>query len=142
MLQVTPQIQIPDDELHFSYVRASGPGGQNVNKVATKAVLRWSPTVSLSLSHEVRGRFLNKYASRLTTAGDLIITSQRFRDQQRNTADCLEKLRQMLLAASRKPLARRPTKPTRGSQKRRLDAKRVRSHKKRHRRRPPTEPEE
>lgn len=137
MLSVTPQIQIPDDELHFSYVRASGPGGQNVNKVASKAVLRWSPAASAALPAEVRSRFLAKYATRLTTAGELIVTGQRFRDQQRNTADCLEKLRQMLLAASRKPLARRPTKPTRGSQRRRLDAKRLRSHKKRHRRHRP-----
>jgi ribosome-associated protein len=141
MLFVTPQIQIPDGELRFSYVRASGPGGQNVNKVASKAVLRWSAATSPSLPPEVRGRFLGKYASRLTVDGDLILTGQRFRDQQRNADDCLEKLRQMLLAASRKPLARRPTKPTRGSHKRRLDAKRVRARTKRHRR-PPREQEE
>ena len=138
MFSVSPQIQIPDGELQFSYVRSSGPGGQNVNKVASKAVLRWSPTASPSLSHEVRGRFLSKYASRLTSEGDLIVTSQRFRDQQRNAADCLDKLREMLLAASRKPVARRPSKPTRSSQKRRLDAKRIHAHKKRQRRPPPT----
>lgn len=142
MLIVSPQLQIPDDELQFSYVRSSGPGGQNVNKVASKAVLRWSPTASPSLSHEVRGRFLTKFASRLTTEGELIITSQRYRDQQRNTEDCLEKLREMLLSATRKPLIRRPSKPTRSSQRRRLDAKRIQSHKKRHRRNPPADDQE
>ncbi|MSR58652.1 MAG: aminoacyl-tRNA hydrolase [Planctomycetaceae bacterium] len=139
MFNVTPQIQIPDDELSFTYVRSSGPGGQNVNKVSSKAVLRWSPTASPSLPYEVRGRFLSKYASRLTTAGELIVTSQRFRDQPRNAADCLDKLREMLVAAARKPIARRPSKPTRGSQKRRLEAKRVNSRKKRNRRGPPAE---
>lgn len=142
MFHVSAQIQIPDDELSFSYVRSSGPGGQNVNKVASKAVLRWSPAASPSLPHEVRGRFLSKYASRLTTEGDLIVTSQRFRDQQRNAADCLDKLREMLLAAARKPIARRPSKPTRGSQKRRLDAKRANAHKKRNRRGPAAESDE
>ena len=142
MFSVSPQIQIPDDELIFSYVRSSGPGGQNVNKVSSKAVLRWSPTTSSALSHEVRGRFLGKYASRLTTDGELIVTSQRFRDQHRNAEDCLDKLREMLLAAARKPIARRPSKPTRGSQKRRLDAKRVNSHKKRRRQPPPTNDED
>jgi ribosome-associated protein len=142
MLFISPQIQIPDDELLFSYVRSSGPGGQNVNKVSSKAVLRWSAVSSPSLPHEVRGRLLTTFASRLTTDGDLIITSQRYRDQQRNTGDCLEKLKEMLLAAARKPTARRPSKPTRGSQKRRLEAKRIHSHKKRRRRGPPTEESE
>lgn len=141
MFSVSPQIQIPEGELQFSYVRSSGPGGQNVNKVSSKAVLRWSPAASPSLPPEVRGRFLSKYASRLTIEGDLIVTSQRFRDQQRNSADCLEKLKEMLLAAARKPIARKPSKPTRGSQKRRLDTKRVHSHKKRRRRPPPTDHE-
>ena len=141
MLIVTPQIQIPDDELQFSYARSSGPGGQNVNKVASKAVLRWSPVNSSSLPQEVRGRFLTKFKSRLTIEGDLIITSQRFCDQQRNTSDCLEKLREMLLAAARKPIARRPSKPTRGSQRRRLEVKRSHSHKKRRRRGPAADEE-
>lgn len=142
MLIVSPQIQIPDDELQFSYVRSSGPGGQNVNKVASKAVLRWSLVTSPSVPEEVRSRFLTKFRSRLTTEGELILTSQRFRDQQRNTEDCLEKLREMLLAAARRPTTRRPSKPTRASQKRRLDAKRVHSSKKRQRKRPPSEGEQ
>src|SRR6516164_914210 len=111
MLSITPALQIPDGEFAFSYVRSSGPGGQNVNKVNSKAVLRWSPTTSPSLPEDVRARFLSRYASRLTIAGELILTSQRSRDQNRNSEDCLERLRQMLLAVTHEPIARRPTKP-------------------------------
>src|SRR5262245_48893585 len=110
MLVVSPQIQIPESELQFSYVRSSGPGGHDVNEVSSTVVLRWTPAESPRLPPEVRGRFLLKFASRLTSEGDLIVTSQRFRDQQRNTADCLEKLKEMLLAAARKPTTRRPSK--------------------------------
>jgi ribosome-associated protein len=137
MLSVTPTIQIPDGEFAFTYARSSGPGGQNVNKVNSKAVLRWSPTTSPSLPEEVRARFLDRYASRLTTEGELILTSQRSRDQNRNSEDCLERLKDMLLAVTRRPIRRRPTKPTRGSHRRRLEAKRIQSGKKRNRRRPP-----
>jgi ribosome-associated protein len=137
MLRITPALEIPDGEFEFTFARSSGPGGQNVNKVNSKAVLRWSPTVSPSLSEDVRARFLARYASRLTTAGELILTSQRSRDQSRNSEDCLERLKEMLLAVTRKPLQRRPTKPTRGSHKRRLEGKRIQSGKKRNRRRPP-----
>jgi ribosome-associated protein len=137
MLSVTPTIQIPDDELIFTFARSSGPGGQNVNKVNSKAVLRWSPVASPSLPDDVRSRFVSRYASRLTVDGDLILTGQRSRDQSRNIGDCLERLKEMLLAVTRKPQIRRPTKPSRGSHKRRLEAKRVNSGKKRNRRRPP-----
>jgi ribosome-associated protein len=137
MLTITPAIQIPDNEFQFTFARSSGPGGQNVNKVSSKAVLRWSPAASPSLPEDVRSRFLSRYASRLTTEGDLILTSQRSRDQKRNVDDCLVRLREMLLAVTRKPVQRRPTKPTRGSHQRRLEAKRIQSGKKRNRRRPP-----
>ncbi len=137
MLSITPAIQIPDSEFEFTFARSSGPGGQNVNKVNSKAVLRWSPTTTPSLPEDVRARFLARYASRLTTAGELILTGQRSRDQSRNIEDCLERLKEMLLAVTRKPIQRRPTKPTRGSHKRRLETKRVQSGKKRNRRQPP-----
>jgi ribosome-associated protein len=137
MLIITPAIQIPDSEFGFTFARSSGPGGQNVNKVNSKAVLRWSPTTSPSLPEDVRSRFLLRFASRLTIAGELILTSQRSRDQNRNIEDCLERLKEMLLAVTRKPVQRRPTKPTRGSHKRRLEAKRLHSSKKRRRRGPP-----
>jgi len=141
MLTITPALQIPDAEFAFSYARSSGPGGQNVNKVNSKAVLRWSPTTSPSLPDDVRARFLARYASRLTNEGELILTSQRSRDQNRNSEDCLGRLKEMLLAVTRKPVQRRPTKPTRGSHKRRLEAKRIQSGKKRNRRRPPRQEE-
>src|SRR5258705_399384 len=89
MLTITSAFQIPDSEFEFTFARSSGPGGQNVNKVNSKAVLRWSPTVSPSLSEDVRARFLARFASRLTTAGELNLTSQRSRDQSRNSAECL-----------------------------------------------------
>jgi ribosome-associated protein len=138
MLSVTSAIQIPDDEFTFTFARSSGPGGQNVNKVNSKAVMRWSPTTSPSLPSEVRERFIARYASRLTTAGELILTSQRSRDQNRNMEDCLERLKEMILAIARKPITRRPTKATRGSHKRRLEGKRLQSGKKRGRQRPPS----
>src|SRR5262245_30800990 len=103
MLVVNSDIQIPESELRFTFVRSSGPGGQNVNKVSSKAVLRWSPAASGALPELMRARFLAKFASRLTVAGELIVTSQRFRDQKRNADDCLDKLRQMLVSAARKP---------------------------------------
>jgi len=114
MLIVTPTIQIPDSEFVFTFARSSGPGGQNVNKVNSKAVLRWSPVASSSLPEDVRSRFVARYASRLTMDGELILTGQRSRDQGRNIEDCRERLKEMLLAVTRKPQIRRPTKPSRG----------------------------
>jgi ribosome-associated protein len=134
MLRVEPGICIPPDEFQFSFVRSAGPGGQNVNKVNTKAVLRWPVAASPSLPDAVRSRFIARYGSRLTTAGELILTSQRFRDQARNKADCLEKLRQMLAAVAVAPVKRKRTRPTRGSVERRLTQKRQHAGRKRQRR--------
>ncbi|MBS0265159.1 MAG: aminoacyl-tRNA hydrolase [Planctomycetes bacterium] len=136
MLIVTNSIQIPDDELQFTFARSSGPGGQNVNKVNSKAVLRWSPVTSPNLPADVRERFLTRFGARLTTEGELLLSSQQSRDQARNMEDCLERLKEMILSVARKPVARRPTKPTRGSQRRRLEGKRRQSGKKQDRRRP------
>ena len=93
-------------------MRSSGPGGQNVNKVNSKAVLRWNVAASPSLPADVRERFLAIHRSRLTGEGELIVTSQRYRDQGRNVADALEKLRAMLDRGRRRPKTRRPTKPS------------------------------
>lgn len=139
MLTVNSHIQIPDSEFEWTYARSSGPGGQNVNKVSSKAVLRWNVLASPSLPPEVRARFLSRYGSRLTTEGDLLITSQRYRDQGRNVADALEKLTAMLTEIARPPKRRRPTKPTKGSVTRRLESKQARSRTKQTRRRPAEE---
>ena len=134
MLIVDDKLQIPLTELSFTFSRSGGPGGQNVNKVASKATLRFSVAKSPSLPLAVRQRFEQRYASRLTVAGEILITSQRYRDQGRNIADCLEKLRQMLAQVVRPPKARRPTKPSKASRQRRLPGKRKHSEKKTQRR--------
>jgi ribosome-associated protein len=139
LLTVNQHIQIPDAEFEWTYARSSGPGGQNVNKVSSKAVLRWNVLASSSLPPEVRARFLSRFGSRLTSDGDLLITSQRYRDQGRNTADALEKLTAMLSQIARPPKRRRPTRPTQGSVTRRLESKQARSRTKQARRRPTEE---
>ena len=136
MLVVSPSVKIPLDEFEFTYARSSGPGGQNVNKVNSKALLRWPILVSPSLPAAVRERFVAKYGSRLTNEGDLLISSQQSRDQGQNTQDCLDKLREMLVSVLQPPKRRRPTKPTRSSQKARGEAKKQNAQKKEHRRKP------
>src|SRR5438309_5135823 len=116
MLEITGQPRIPDRELHFArrsrgtlelfripdrefawtFVRSGGPGGQNVNKVASKAVLRWDLAGSPSVPAEVKARLRTLQRRRVTTEGELVLNSQRYRDQERNKEDCLEKLRAML----------------------------------------------
>jgi ribosome-associated protein len=127
MLQVNSRIQIPLGEFEISYARSSGPGGQNVNKVNSKATLRWPLVRSASLPEDVRQRFLARHRRRVTSEGDLVLSSQRYRDAHRNAEDCLEKLRGMLLEAARPPRPRKPTRPSRGSVRRRLEEKRRRS---------------
>ena len=135
MLVVNSQLKIPLREFRFTFARSSGPGGQNVNKLNTKATLRWPVVRSGSLPEPVRKRFLARYRRRVTAEGDLLTTSQRFRDAGRNVADCLEKLRQMLAQAAVAPKRRKTTRPTRASVRRRLDSKRRQSQKKQSRRR-------
>jgi len=134
MLEVTPTLKIPREELQFSFARSSGPGGQNVNKVSSKAVLRWAAAASPSLPDDVRRRFLARFGRRITREGELVLASQRYRDAGRNVADCLERLREMLLRVAVAPKPRRPTRPTAASRRRRLDAKRRQSGKKSSRR--------
>jgi ribosome-associated protein len=128
MLEATPTIRIPESELAWSFVRSGGPGGQNVNKVASKAVLRWSLAASPSVPDHVKDRFQQLNKRRITAEGEFVVTSQRFRDQERNRLDCLEKLGELIRQAAHLPKPRRPTKPSRGSRERRLQEKRHRSH--------------
>ena len=127
MPDINLNLNLPDTELEWTYVRSSGPGGQNVNKVASKAVLRWNAAATEALPPEVKARLLAQQANRLTTEGDLLITSQRYRDQERNRQDCLEKLAEMVTAATVVPKVRKKKKPTRASKERRLSAKKHRS---------------
>jgi ribosome-associated protein len=105
MLEVHPHLRIPETEFVWSYVRSGGPGGQNVNKVASKAVLRWDVASSPSLPADVKARLRAREANRITAEGELVLTSQRYRDQERNRQDCLDKLREMIAraAARRRP---------------------------------------
>lgn len=136
MLDVTPRIQIPLDEFEWSFARSGGPGGQNVNKVASKAVLRWNFTGSPSVPDDVKDRFRARFSTRLTTEGEVVLASELTRDQGRNREDCLEKLAAMLRTAAVVPKVRRATKPSKGSQKRRVEAKRRQSVRKTGRRAP------
>ncbi len=130
MLRVAAHLTIPIGEFAMSFSRSAGPGGQNVNKLNTKATLRWPVATSSSLPGAVRARFLTTYGARITKDGDLLITSQRFREAPRNAADCLEKLRTMLRAVASPPKPRRRTKRTRSSIEARLRHKRARSERK------------
>ena len=130
------RIAIPLRELRFQYARSSGAGGQNVNKVATKAILRWDVAGSPSLPEPVRRRFLERHRRRITGEGELVLSSQRFRDRGRNVADCVEKLHALLDEVATAPPPRRATRPTRASRERRLGAKQHRSRVKATRRRP------
>jgi ribosome-associated protein len=135
-LAVTNSLSIPRDEFQFEFARSGGPGGQNVNKVNSKALLRWNPATSPSLPPAVRDRLLRAVASRLTREGELLITSQLTRDQGRNIEDCLDKLRLLVLAAASPPKARRPSRPTLASKQRRVESKIRRSSAKKLRKKP------
>ena len=127
MFEIDHRLRVPEEELHWSFVRSGGPGGQNVNKVASKAVLRWDVANTPSLPADVKARLRAQQANRITTEGVLILTSQQYRDQERNRQECLEKLRAMVLQAAVVPKKRRPTRPTRGSKDRRIQAKKRRA---------------
>ncbi len=125
-LQLAPGVAVYPDVVTFSYSRSSGPGGQNVNKLSTKAELRVSID-ALPISHRARARLATLAGRRLTDAGELLIVSETERSQSANRAECLTKLRELLVAAMHEPKIRRKTKPSRGSKERRLKEKKSRS---------------
>jgi ribosome-associated protein len=136
MLEITPTLQIPDTEFTWTFARSGGPGGQNVNKVSSKAVMRWDIATSTALPEDVKIRLALQQKRFFTQEGSLFITSQRYRDQDRNREDCLEKLRAMILQALVVPKARKKTRPSRGAKRARLQEKKRRSSIKEHRRKP------
>ncbi len=136
MLSINDKISIPISEFKFSYARSPGPGGQNVNKVNSKAILKWSVGKSLSLPESIKQRFMKRFARRISKEGELVIHSHRYRDQGRNVADCLHKLREMVLEVAVEPKKRKPKKVSQGAKRRRVEAKRRISDKKQARRGP------
>ena len=135
MLTINDKISIPLREFDFSFSRSSGPGGQNVNKVNTKVTLKW-PLQASALPSDVKHRFRARYRRRINQQDEFLLTSQRFRDQGRNVADCLSKLQALVLAVATPPTPRKATKPSRAAKHRRLQDKRRQGDKKRLRRRP------
>jgi ribosome-associated protein len=134
MIQVTRHIAVDEREIEQHFIRASGPGGQNVNKVATAVQIRFDVAHSRSLPDEVRRRLMRLAGRRMTKDGILVIDARRFRTQERNRQDALKRLLALIRAASVRPKPRRETRPTLASKQRRLEAKRQRSELKRGRR--------
>jgi ribosome-associated protein len=134
MLRITPTISIGENEIQLDFIRASGPGGQHVNKAATAVQLRFDARNSPSLPHDVRERLIRLAGSRVTEDGILIIAARSFRSQERNRQDAIDRLVELIRKAAEEPKLRRKTKSTRAANQRRLDAKRRRSQAKRLRR--------
>ena len=136
MIQVTPSIALEDQELAFNFVRASGPGGQNVNKVATSVQLRFDVFHSPSLPDEVKTRLVQIARNRISADGILLIEAHRFRTQEQNRQDAVDRLSTLITRASEKPVVRRPTRPGAAAKAARREAKRMHSLVKERRKKP------
>jgi len=131
MIYITHGIAIHESEIQENFIRASGPGGQNVNKIATAVQLRFDVANSPSLSDDVRGRLMSLAGKRITEDGILIIDARRFRTQGRNRQDAIDRLVELIQNAARRPKIRRKTRSTLASKMRRLESKRHRAETKR-----------
>ncbi len=123
MIEITDTIALDENELEFSFIRASGPGGQNVNKVSSAVQMRFDARRSPSLPNSVSIRLQALAGARLTLEGVIVITAARHRTQERNRADAIGRLVEMIGKAAIEPVKRRPTRPTKASRQRRLDGK-------------------
>ena len=137
MLRVTPDISIDEDELRFAFVQSPGPGGQNVNKVATAVQLRFDAAGSAALPDHVKLRLLKLAGRRATQEGQIVIVARRYRSQGRNREDAVGRLVALIRRAAERPKVRRKTRPTAASREKRLESKRRRGAIKGLRRRPP-----
>ena len=126
MIRITDRISVDDNELEEAFIRASGPGGQNVNKLSSAVQLRFDVRHSPSLPDSVRMRLERLAGKRLTREGVLVITAQRHRTQERNRADARERLCELIREPATPPVPRRPTRPTRASKERRIESKKRR----------------
>jgi ribosome-associated protein len=133
-LEITPELTIPDTDLQWDFVRASGPGGQHVNKAATAVQLRFDLRQNSTLPQEVRERMQTLAANRINADGVLIIDARRFRSQDRNRQDALDRLKGLVIRAARKPKVRRRTRPSAAARERRLEKKHRRGARKESRR--------
>lgn len=138
-LYINSRLTLSEKELSVSTARSSGPGGQNVNKVNSKVTLRWNPSACENLDPAWRRRFLTRHANRINRVGEIVLHSDRYRDQLKNLQDVRQKLVALLMECQAPPKARKATRPTLGSQRRRLDQKRQQAEKKAGRRRPSRE---